>query len=757
MSVSGSSSEFTEQEKPLQQYISLALVLVIFALLSSITYLWELEGYKVLPSGKYIAGPLAILGLLAFLKRSKNWHDYLPVATSAGGIGLMLVFISDWLCREHNLIQGPAIRGELLGFAVLAYLLKASGLTRRLIIFLPVVCALTLGFIFFSESSGRLLFSDDHSTFYYRLLLLKDNFPLIPFYNPQWNAGLDARDAFATGALALFTLSLPWVYIFKLSSIYNILIAVILFLLNPLFVYLAARIARANRLAASVAAVLILTSSLHWYRWALKYGTMGFVLGAICAPLVIILFGKLFTKEKLTSWEFILLLLTLSLMLLWPFYGFVLTPLFLLAGYRCLQRWIVDRHNFWSFFKQPLLFMLLAGALHLPWMLTFVGSSGLDRFLGADRAAQESESVEGQREITKSEPAVAKAPRFKHRKGSIDLAKSLRAVRIVSFASNPILIFFSISGLFLMPLLYRRSYSFFCIWLLLLGSVVYPLKPQLELDRLLVLLGQCLSLPAGVAFARLFELGEDLGQKSIKMLSALACGFLFTGVLATAGIINNRSVEQYYFADNEVQGMREFLASYQTAGRVLFSGCVLHEFGGGHLAPLAYESGLPMVASSPTHTLWWYKDVIPAEFSAQGESGVNRFLDLYNISAVFAHDIRWQGYFNERPDQFRRVWKDTVFELYERINYESNYFLQGSGQILEQSAGGVRLSINSEEAVLKFRYSPALTAEGCTLSPEPITEGLRFVRLRCTPGRPVELKAMPPWKQLFLTGREDIF
>jgi tetratricopeptide (TPR) repeat protein len=56
---------------------------------------------------------------------------------------------------------------------------------------------------------GGLLFSDDHPSFFYRLSQLHDFFPHIPFYNPMWNGGVEAREFFPSGSLGIYLLFAP--------------------------------------------------------------------------------------------------------------------------------------------------------------------------------------------------------------------------------------------------------------------------------------------------------------------------------------------------------------------------------------------------------------------------------------------------------------------------------------------------------------------------------------------------------------------
>jgi len=73
--------------------------------------------------------------------------------------------------------------------------------------FQPALLALVqlaISFYFLHYVHGRLLIGDDHPSFLYRLQLLMARFPAIPFYSPEWNAGVSRARLLATGALAYF-------------------------------------------------------------------------------------------------------------------------------------------------------------------------------------------------------------------------------------------------------------------------------------------------------------------------------------------------------------------------------------------------------------------------------------------------------------------------------------------------------------------------------------------------------------------------
>lgn len=226
-------------------------------------------------------------------------------------------------------------------------------------------------------------------------------------------------------------------------------------------------------------------------------------------------------------------------------------------------------------------------------------------------------------------------------------------------------------------------------------------------------------------------------------------GFLFAAPFAVSGILGNRSIEQYFFADDEVALLASAIEDFGGEGRVLFSGFVLHDLSGGHLAPLTFQTSKQMVASSHVHDKWWYQQVIPVEFMKRGDAGIYDFLDLYNVSAVVAHEPKWKDYFRSRPQDFELAWQGKTFSVFRRLHFVSKFFAEGSGRILGVETNQVRFSLETPSAIMKFHYFPFLKVEGCRISPYDITDEIQFIRLDgCPTGTALTLRSVGPLTRL---------
>lgn len=692
---------------------------------------WTDDGFIVAGAFRYVA--LIALPLLAYSIYQIKSKDIKAVIDSSGfASGLILIFFSSWLDNDYSLLHGSAIRGEIIIFSLLMFLLSVR-VRNAALYCLAIATPFILIWSFSQISGGRLIFSDDHAVMVYRLNLLKQNFPNIPHYNPLWNCGIDARDFFATGVLNVYFFFYPLIALFKVEQIYNSILALTVFAIMPSAVYLATRLLNQSSKAAAIASIIAISSNLLWYRWVLKYGAIGFIFSSCILPLVVALFFRFLYPTKIPKkLEQIAFVILSCLMLFWSPTALFLLPLAFFILFNIKD--VFKRRDAWITFG-------VIGAITIPWVLVFISVSGVSNFVSTPAVTSQVELKEPR------EASITRA--LKGGKALLSPSSVINGIREAASKANPLIVIFALPGLiFLRDKKVRALLLSLTLWLLLLGTIGNALKPQLELDRALIVLGILLSIPAAVALEDLIEKSNSSARA--RFLPAVAGGFLLAGVFATSNVIYNRSAENYTFTEEIFDQLPAAVLKFGGAGRTVFPGFILHEFNSAHVAPVALMTNHPMVASSPFHNLWWYTELVPGEFLEKGETGIEQYFDLINATSVIVHEPRWRYYFATRPESYTLKWRWLNFSLFARKHAPATYFLEGEGRILSQNSNSIQLIPDSQRVVIKFNYFKFLTSSACQIKPHAIENSkLNLIELdQCPVGQPVTIQAQPAWRRI---------
>jgi hypothetical protein len=470
---------------------------------------------------------------------------------------------------------------------------------------------------------------------------------------------------------------------------------------------------------------------------------MGFVTSTLLAPLVIVLGTRicrpdLFKPNLHCDLSFIALC---SLMALWAPSGIVLLPLVVLF--------------LWSRRLPTARQLAIGGALAafiIPPLFVLWNVSNVGSFLQTGSVAAEQRGVSElvQNDAGGTESQASASTSYRHR-AKFSLSGALAKYHEGAAGMNPLLLMLAIPSIVALPRGYRATYALLSLLLLGCSTVGVALKPQLELDRMFVLLGLLLSVPVAALIDRSIL---TVGRRWLDTLSsAFVVGLLTAGMFATSFIASNRSLEQFHFADQAVFEMIDLARKETEKGRGVFTGCVLHQLSEGHLGPIAALADAPLVASSYAHNIWQYQQVVPASFMKRGPVGIEEYLDLMNATLVFAHEPFWREYFSQRPERYESIWRGGRFSAYRRSASAPSYFLQGSGEIIRQAWDGVVLRLTSPSAVLKFSYFPFLRAGKCSIAPEKVAPELTFIRLEnCPVGEPIVIDSVPLMARLGLAA-----
>ena len=735
---------------------SAALLLVVLGLTGGAWFFWDQSQPALIPAGRFpvtVGLLLATVACARSLLRNRRW----PSATELSNpvvwsFGLVIIFLSDFLVRPWGFYVDPLVRGPILVGALLFFLARW--------IRLPVVLALWLGaslgglmYAFNAASGGSILLMDDHAMFFFRLKLLRENFPSIPFWSPVWNAGFDARDFFATGVLNVFFLFSPIIYLLDIEQSYNWVVAILLWGFTPMCAFLASRILLGgNRNASLIAAGLSVSTSLLWYRWALKYGTLGFITSTALFPLCVALWITFLTQKR-PAWLLCLAVAGCStLMFFWSPSAIALAPMAIVALGKLPSLMRSSRH---------LLTLTLIFSLNLPWVAMMWRVSNVGNFIASGTVAApangtnmppatESSKAEDLEEEEDHTPA-APAQDFRHRAGGLDARHAMNELHSQVNALNALILVFAVPALLALPAGTRFACSLTVTWLMFLGTFGVTLKPQLELDRMGLIAAMLLVIPVSRYLSVLFA-AASRGVLP-RIAATIAGSFLLVSPLPVLLIVFNQSSEKFRFQSQLVRQLTDTISDHSSGGRAFFSGCVVHDLDGAHLAPMALWGPTPLVASSFAHTLWQYTQPIPQAYLKRGDDGISDYLNLMNASLVIAHEPEWIKFFSSRPQAYREISKVGKFFIFARPGFTPNFVAEGEASNFSQTQNSITFVPRTERVVLKFRYFPFLTSSHCVLKPFQAGPEITFIELsQCPVGTPVTIRSVSPLERLLGTG-----
>lgn len=711
--------------------LSLSLSLVILLLTGGDIRLWDRQGLVIIPYSKKVVALLLLLsaGIWFILRKQKVPRAFKPIHAV---IPILFLTVSAWLDDDYSLFRVPSVRGELILAAIAAWCL-IPGLSLRkfkvatfLLFLLVTVSAL-------KEFSQGILISDDHATFIMRINLLKSNLPFIPFFSPLWNGGFDARDFFATGALGFFFLFSPLFYLFEIEKVYNFAVLTLLLAIVPAISAVATKFLSRSRYAPYLAALLSIAPSLVWYRWALKYGTMGFVTSYALFPLAFFLLARIFWQKKECGTAcYIWCFVVVTLMLFWSPSGIALVPLLVLSMWRLP-----------STLRSPRKLLLVAALVIVNgiWIAQFLKVSRVATFLETPATS----SVTKPQLPASSGSYHAQGSTFRHKRSELKFDTLVGKLRELSRPLNPLVVFVGVVGLLALRSPYKVPLAATIMWLTVLAVAGPSVMPQLELDRMILLASGLLILITAHLLSRTLVLCKRKPSKGLLCIGSIALAYVLTGPFIAGSIFSNRTIEQYSFLSSETAGLVDAIKQSSPDGRVFFSGFLLHEFDGGHLAPLAIWTQRPLLAYSYAHNMWRRENMIDQEFIERGSDGIEEFLDLFTVQTVIAHEKPWIDHLKGHPELYEYLSSHGIFKVFARKKFKHNYFIEGSGTILEQTDRSVRFVTDTLNSVIKFRYFPFLKAETCRIEPYPISRQHTFIRLSdCPVQKEIVLQSISP-------------
>src|SRR5262249_8267374 len=101
----------------------------------------------------------------------------------------------------------------------------------------------------------------------------------------------------------------------------------------------------------------------------------------------------------------------------------------------------------------------------------------------------------------------------------------IQIVREAGGSTNPLILILAIPGIVFLTGRYRVIYGATAAWLVLLGAGIGPLKPQLELDRMLVMFSVLAAVPVAYALLDITRLAfHSEGNSWYRKVTASAIG-----------------------------------------------------------------------------------------------------------------------------------------------------------------------------------------------------------------------------------------
>jgi hypothetical protein len=615
-------------------------------------------------------------------------------------------------------------------FLIRRNLSAASRLRQLLVpIFWGIQIALTV--LFLKTADGRVIWSDDHPSFLYRLILLRDHFPFLPFYNTQWNTSYLAREVYPTGALSLYFLSYPFVHWLgdiadvAQAHVYNFIIPHLMIVLLPWSGYWAARKLECSRLEGLICGLLFLGPTMSLFEFGLKFGTLPFVISAGLLPLSLIILCSVAFDADLPPLSIRLVgVVVLFLCLCWHLMVLAFLPfcLFLLCSYRDLFR---------SRRVRPLLIiaalvLLLCGpslfslARDYPLLDLFKRHSlpGSSTEMSTVQAVKKSQNTRGEDQQQAQPP---------HSRFGL-LAELRRAYSQLSAKVNPLLLVLILPAFAAFPRGPKRQILIATmLWLTAVALLGQYIKPQLELHRFFLAACFLSCLPVSRFIGRhihgnILRLDDQPSAADCRTMQAAGALAILLGILLTlpvtlARIYTDNSHERFRFAPAELSSFVQAIKEHAGSGRLFFTGFILHDLGstdyrtqdGGHIAPLAAFTGVPMFASQFYHVYWSTVDPIPQVYRDRDEAGIEEFLDLVNATAVVTFRREWTRYCAKRA-RYHEVWHEGRFHIFTRSSENKGYLLSGNGSA-QSLPDKILVKPESEELVLKFRYYPRLRTD----------------------------------------------
>ncbi|MBI2440398.1 MAG: hypothetical protein HYV35_03405 [Lentisphaerae bacterium] len=592
-------------------------------------------------------------------------------------------YFIDWLPRTGFgwfLFESKMGRFVLLTALLAPFLVTPSKRLPAILLVLLLASMAWCGALFLKATGGAPLYTDDHTSFQFRLWeYVRTGLQLIN-YNPYWNAGVVESHFTQTGTAAIGLLAWPVWSHWPIDQAYTPVLLAVFIVLVPLLAVGSLRIMGANGTAQCSAGFLALGVNQPYFLWLLHYGTVGACIASACILPVSACLFRVIMLGRREWWLAVFLIVVGSFALMWPPAAVMILALALafLVNWR---RWS------WPKFRFLLLCAAVILLLHLRRALVLLMEMGVFHPRGPTLA------LPGGYEFS-SDLLVA---------GWETLVDYLRH-------GHPLILFLGIGGVGVIahPLV-RRWFGPVVLGMLLLTGWGFLVLPDLQLHRMVIPLFFVAIAPAALMAA------DILRSKSIRLalLRAALVVILALGAWNAAKMFGNEGRATYQPMPREARDLAAWLkADGADGGRVLFAGSTVHGYFEAHVACLSYLAEREMMACdyyhfSPGAVEYDY----PPKAWRQTPEAIARFLELFNVTTVTTCRAQHRAFFAAHPEQYRLVkelGEDNELTFF-KVLRPSAWFLENSGTITATfNRINVALTQPDQNAVIKYTWHPGL-------------------------------------------------
>lgn len=599
----------------------------------------------------------------------------------------------------RSVLFGSPLAKCLLLTAVFTPLLLRGGKRAWTVALLVLfVSQLECALEFISKTDALALYNDDHPSFMFRLWVAARSLPHVVYYNPLWNGGKAATYMVSSGTTGVAALLWPLWRFSNIRLVYTPALAVLFIVVSPLVALWSVRLLRGSWTAALTGAVLVLAVSRYFFTWLLHFGTLGACFSLSWVTLFSACLYRLLWDERPRLRMAFLLVLSGLFFFAWP--PSMLMALPLLLGAVCsVRRW--PKRSV-ALLAGTAAAMLLVCA---PYLAVILGRVDLQGFY-----AEGAEPVRWAEELTQG------WARFREH----------------LWQGHPVILFLGVAGAAVLSGRGKRRFFVPAVaGLLLMAGWGKLWKPQFELSRAGMPLFFVAALPAALWAGRILE---SRSPRLAVVRAGLAAILLMAGINASR-FYDNKQVEKYRVISAAMVELGAWLRTHTPEhGRILFAGCAVHGYGGGHVAYLPVMAQREMMACdyyhfSPARVEYNY----PPRAFRTSCAREQRFFDLYNVTHVVTYHPPWITEFRNHPELFEEVWAfggQTPKKVF-RVRRESNQFLRGRGTVratinrLDVTVADVR-----QPAVLKYHWADGLRADPpVDLAPYDAGDGIEFIEV----------------------------